>query len=86
MRGPSGIEYKLGFSAVVVGLGLFSYYVRELLASLFIFSVAFFFLGLIAALLFLISYASEKLAIWTPPASRSVIALSRRVVSSHTKP
>ena len=36
-----------GLGLVIVGLGLYSYYVRELLASLALFSVVFFFLAVV---------------------------------------
>jgi hypothetical protein len=71
---------------VVVGLGLYSYYVRELLASLVLFSVGFIFLGLVALGMFLIWSASVQVAIWTRPASRNMIALSRRLIAEYARP
>ncbi len=71
---------------MIVGLGLYSYYVRELLASLVLFTIAFFFLGLAALGVFLVWCASEKVAIWTLPASRNMIALSRRLITAYTRP
>ena len=71
---------------VIVGLGLYSYYVRELLASLVLFTGAFFLLGLVALGMFLIWAACEKLAIWTAPTSRNVVALSRRLIAAYAKP
>jgi hypothetical protein len=71
---------------VTVGLGLYSYDVRELLASLALFTLAFFFASLVAFGLFLIWRASKKAAIWTRPASRNMIALSRRFIAVYTKP
>jgi hypothetical protein len=70
---------------VIVGLGLYSYYVRELLASLALFAGAFFILGLVVLGLFLVWCAGVKIAMWTPPASRSVIALSRRFIAAYAK-
>jgi hypothetical protein len=70
---------------VIVGLGLYSYYVRELLASLALFAGAFFILGLVALGIFLVWCAGAKIAMWTPPASRSVIALSRRFIAAYAK-
>ncbi len=86
MREIKTAEYICGIGAVIVGLGLYSYYVRELLASLLLFSAAFLCLGLVAAGMFFIWSASEKLAIWTVPASRNVIAFSRRLIASSAKP
>lgn len=71
--------------SVIVGLGLYSYYVRELLASLALFTAVFFFLGLVALTVFLLWCASVQVAIWTPPASRNMIAFSRRLISAYAK-
>jgi hypothetical protein len=71
---------------VIVGLGLYSYYVRELLASLLLFSVVFFGLGLVAFGAFLIWYASWQLAIWTGPASRHMVAISQRLIAAYARP
>jgi hypothetical protein len=78
--------YTFGIGAATVGLGLYSYSVRELLASLFLFSAAFFFLGLLAAGLFTIWSASEQLANWSVPASRNATAFSRRLIAAHARP
>jgi hypothetical protein len=53
---------------MIAGLSLYSYYVRELLASLVLFTVVFSFLGLMALGVFLIWCASKKVAIWIRPA------------------
>lgn len=71
---------------MIVGLGLYSYYVRELLASLLLFSVAFFFLGLVAHGALFVWCASEQIAIWTRPASRNMMALSRRLITAYARP
>ncbi len=73
----------VGLSGVIVGLGLYSYYVRELLASLALFTGAFFLLGLAAAGVFALCYAGVQAVIWTRPASRNMIALSRRLVAAY---
>ena len=52
---------------MIVGLGLYSYNVRELLASLALFTAVFFFLGLVALAVFLLWCASVQVAIWTHP-------------------
>jgi hypothetical protein len=75
-----------GLSVVIVGLGLHSYYVRELLASLVLFTVASFFVGLLALGVFLIWCAGEKVAIWITPASRNMIALSHRLITAYIRP
>jgi hypothetical protein len=71
---------------MIVALGLYSFYVRELLASLALFTVGFFFLGLAALGVFLIWSAGVAIAAWTPPASRNVIAFSRRLLLAYVKP
>jgi hypothetical protein len=86
LREIKAIEYTCGSSAVVAGLGLYSYQVRELLAALVLFTAAFFFLGLVALGVYLVWCASEKVGIWTGPASRSMMALSRRLMTAYTRP
>lgn len=71
---------------MIVPLGLYSYNVRELLASLVIFTAAFLLLGLVALGMFLIWYMSEKVAIWAAPVSRNMFALSRRFIIAYTRP
>ena len=70
---------------MIAGLGLYSYYVRELVASLVLFTAVFAFLGLVAFAVFLLWYASVQLAVWTPPASRNFIAFSRRLISAYVR-
>ena len=72
--------------AVVVAIGLYSYSVRELLVSLALLAAAFFLVGLVALGMFLIWWTGKKIAIRTAPASRNVIALSRRFIVAYTKP
>jgi len=69
----------------MVGFGLYSNYVRELLASLALFTAAFFFLGLAAFVLFLLGCATVQVAIWAPPASRNMMAFSRRLIAAYVK-
>ena len=66
-------------------LGSASYAVRELLASLALLSVAFFFLALVALGGLLVWCASKQVAIWTRPASRNVIAFSRRLITAYAR-
>lgn len=75
-----------GLIVMVVGLGLYSYYVRELLAALTLFSMAFFFLALVALGALLVWSASVQVAIWAGPASRSMIAFSRRLIAAYARP
>ena len=69
----------------IVGFGLYSYYVRELLASLALFAGAFFLLGALAFGAFLAWSAFEKVVRWTPPASRNIVALSRRLIAAYAR-
>lgn len=85
MREIKAIEYTCGLSAAIVGLGLYSYYVREIVASLVLFTGAFFLLSLAALGVFLVCCAGQKVAIWAPPASRNMVALSRRLIAAYAK-
>jgi len=78
-------DYTFGASVGIVGFGLHSYYVRELLASLFLFSVIFFFLGIVVLGVFLAWCASEQVAVWTRPALSNFIAFSRRLIAAYAK-
>jgi hypothetical protein len=86
MREPKATQCTCGLGIAIVGLALDSYYVRELLASLVLFTAAFFFLALAALGVFLIWCASVQVAIWTPSASRNMIAFSRRLIAAYAKP
>ena len=79
-------DYTCGLIVTIVGLGLYSYYVRELLAALTLFSVAFFILALVALGALLVWSASVQVAIWARPASRNVIAFSRRLIAVYARP
>jgi hypothetical protein len=59
-----------------VALSLYSYYVRELLASLFLFSAIFLAMGLIVLGVVVAWYASEQVALWSRVESRDAIALT----------
>lgn len=60
----------------IVALGLYSYYVRELLASLLLFSALFLTMGLIVLGVVVAWHASEQVALWSRLASRNAIALT----------
>ena len=79
-------DFSYGLIVTIAGLGLYSYYVRELLAALTIFSVAFFFLALVGLGALLVWSASVQVAVWATPASRNVIAYSRRLIAVYAKP
>ena len=79
-------DYSCGLIVTIVGLGLYSYYVRELMAALTLFSVAFFLLALAGLGGLLAWSASVQLAIWARPASRNMIAFSRRLIAAYAKP
>ena len=59
-----------------MGFALYSYYVRELLASLLLFSALFLAMGLLVLGVVVAWYASEQLALWSRLASRNAIALT----------
>ena len=86
MREIKVSDFSYGLIVTIAGLGLYSYYVRELLAALTIFSVAFFFLALVGLGALLVWSASVQVAVWATPASRNVIAYSRRLIAAYAKP
>jgi NhaP-type Na+/H+ or K+/H+ antiporter len=85
LRRPNIIKSTSGIVFVLVGLDLYSYYVHELLVSLALFSLAFLLLALIVLTAILLWWASEQIASKTRPASRRVIAFSRRVIATHAR-
>ena len=74
-------DYTSGLVVTIVALSLYSYYVRELLAALNIFSAAFFFLVLVGLSALLVWCASVLVTICATPASLSMIAFSRRLIA-----
>jgi len=60
-------------------------YVRELLAALTLFSMAFFLLALVGLAALLVWCASVQVAIWARPASRSLMAFSRRLIAAYAR-
>jgi hypothetical protein len=85
LREPKIRDYTCGLAVIIVGLGLYSYYVRELLASLALFSVVFFSLALVGLSAFFVWYASRQVALWASPLSRNVAAFSRRLIAATAK-
>jgi hypothetical protein len=85
LRDLKATGYTCGLGAMIVGLGVYSYHARELLASLLLFSVAFFFLGLVVLGLFLVWCAGVQVRIWTRPALRNAVAFSCRL-AAHSRP
>jgi hypothetical protein len=83
---PNIIKCICGLVLTLLGLDLYSYYVRELLVSLALFSVVFLLLALVVLAAILLWWASEQVASKTGPASRRVIAFSRRLVATYARP
>jgi len=69
-------DYTCGLVVTIVALGLYSYYVRELYASLHLLSAQFLSPGLIVLGAVLAWYASEQVALWSSLVSRNAIALT----------
>jgi hypothetical protein len=80
------IKCTCGLIATIVGLDLDSYFVRELLVSLALFSMAFLILTLTTLTAVLLWWASEQLANKSGPASRWVVTVSRRLVAAYARP
>lgn len=86
MRTPKITECACGLVVTILGFGFSSYYIREVLVSLALFSVAFLFLALTVLAAILLWWASEQLADWSGPASRRVLAFSRRLMAAYARP
>ena len=69
-------NYTCGLAVTMVALGLYSYYVRELLASLLLFCALFLAMGLIVLGAVLAWYASMQVALWSRHVSRNAIAFT----------
>jgi hypothetical protein len=76
LRKLKALEYACGLGVVIVGLGLYSYYIRELLTFLLLFSAVFFSMGLVVLSVFLAWYAGKQVALWSCSASRNTVALA----------
>lgn len=72
-----------GMAVSIVGLGLHSYYGRELLACLALFCLAFSFLALLALGGLLAWSASEQVMIRTEILSRNAVAFSQRLIAAY---
>ncbi len=68
-------NYTCGFALTSVALGLYSYYVRELLASLVLFSALFLAMGLIVLGGVLAWHAGKQVAHWSKLESQTAINL-----------
>ena len=80
-----GLKVTCGLVLTIVGLGLYSYYVRELLLALAVFSVAFFSLTLVTLGVLLVWCASEQADMWALPLSRNVAAFSGRRITAYAR-
>jgi hypothetical protein len=86
LRRPNTLEITIGLVAAIVTLDLYCYYVRELLASLALFSVAFSILALLALTAVFLWWAAEQLANRSGSTSRKVLAFSRRLIAGYARP
>jgi len=85
LRRPNIIEGTCVTIAAIAGLDLYFYFIHELLVSLALFSVAFLILTLAALAAVLLWWASEQLASRSGPASRWMIAASRRAMAAYAR-
>ncbi|MGC2528297.1 MAG: hypothetical protein WA639_11150 [Candidatus Acidiferrum sp.] len=83
---PKISKRSCGLAVTMVALALRSYYVRELLVSVALFSVGFLLLALLVFAAVLVWWVSEQLANGAGPASRKVMAWSRRLIATYEKP
>ena len=76
-----------GLALTTLDLGLYFYYVRELLAALILFSVAFFSLALAGLSAGFIWYAGAHMAaVRGRPLSQNMVAFSRRLIAVYARP
>jgi hypothetical protein len=82
------VKCACGLGITIAVLDLYSYYVhvRELLVSLVLFTGVFLILALATFAVVFLWWASEQLLDRTGPASRRVIAFSRRVIAAYARP
>lgn len=85
MLRPNTIKCACGAIITIAALDLYSYFVRELLVSLALFSLAFLILTLTVLAAVLLWWASEQLANRSGPASRWMLALSRRAIAAYAR-
>jgi hypothetical protein len=85
LRRQNIVKCVSGIVVAVVGLDAYSYYVHELLVSLALFTVVFFILALAAFAAVLLWWVGEQLAHSSGPASRKVIAFSRRLIAAYAR-
>ena len=70
--------FWLGLAALIA---VQIYYVREMLAALFIFAVLFAFGAVVAFILFLLDWASQRTAEWVEPEAKRAAQAARRGVT-----
>lgn len=79
------IKCTCGPVAAIVVLGLYSYYARELLVSLALFTVVFLMLTLATFAAVFLWWAGEELTRWSGPTSRKFFAFSRRFIAAFAR-
>jgi hypothetical protein len=79
-------SYACSLVIAILPLALYSYYVRELLVGLVFFTAAFLLLALVVLLAILVWWMSQQVANWSGPASRRVVAFSRRLIAAQARP
>ena len=80
MSRPNASNYAWATGVMIAGLGLYFYYVRELVASMLIFSTVFFLLSLLVLSGFFVWYAGKQVLAWSRPVSQDAIKLFRSFV------
>ncbi len=79
------IKCTAAFFITIAVLDLYSYYVHELLVSLVLFTCVFLVLALATFAAVFLWWASEQLLDRSGPASRRVIAFSRRLIAAYAR-
>ena len=77
MNISSGSIYVWATGVMIMGLGAYFYYVRELMAFMILFSMVFLSVSLVVLSVFFAWCAGEQVAGWSRPVSRNAITLLR---------
>jgi len=77
-------NFAWAIGVIFAVLGLHFYYVREIVASMVLFSVMFFSVGLAVLTVFFIWYAGNRIVVWARPADVNAAVLPRPL-ASHAK-
>lgn len=79
------VKCTCGLGTTIAVLDFYSYYVHELVVSLALFTCVFLILALATFAAVILWWASQQLLDGTGPASRKIIAFSRRLLATYAR-